>query len=132
LRRSFPRDDRRWPPLDRPSPSTEPKLNDDNVSNEQKDTESLDTSDTLRTRRPPSRPPGPPGFYPPGRRPPYGPSEPLPPIPPPRQPRRTVQLAEAYVPWQVYQGYVRPHELPGPGTIFPELFRTPPLYKREI
>lgn len=50
--------------------------------------------------------------------------------PPGSPPTGPVQLATAYVPWQVYNGYVRPPNLPAPGTIFPELARTPPLYKK--
>jgi|LSQX01.2.fsa_nt_gb hypothetical protein len=42
---------------------------------------------------------------------------------------RTVQLAEAFVPWQVYNGYCPPGQMAGPGTIFPELLRHPPLYQ---
>jgi len=40
-----------------------------------------------------------------------------------------VELAAAYVPFQVYTQIFRPGELPAPGTIFPELLRTPPLYR---
>lgn len=73
---------------------------------------------------PPGEPPCPPGdpHYPPGA--PDGPSWPSPPCP-----GGGVQLAEAFVPWQVYNGYCPPGQLEAPGTIFPEILRTPPLYQ---
>ena len=41
-----------------------------------------------------------------------------------------MELAAAYVPYQTYTTIYRPGEMPAPGTIFPELLRTPPLYGR--
>jgi len=61
----------------------------------------------------PGNPPCPPGT---------GPGAPCPP--------RGIPLATAWVPWQVYNGYVHPCEMAGPGTIFPELLRCPPLYQK--
>lgn len=40
------------------------------------------------------------------------------------------ELATAYVPWQVYTRIMAPGEAHPVGTIFPELARTPPLYKK--
>jgi len=92
---------------------------------------------------PPERPPGDPPWRPPEAPcppveppwcPPGGPSTPdggpCPgPWPPGYPSGRTVQLAEAFVPWQIYNGYCPPGQLEGPGTIFPELLRHPPLYQ---
>lgn len=61
--------------------------------------------------------------------PPY-PSYPSYPPYPPSPPMGPMELATAYVPWQVYRGFVRPGEAQIPGTIFPELARTPPLYQK--
>jgi hypothetical protein len=62
--------------------------------------------------------------------PPCPPRDPCPPREPHRPGRscQDVDLAEAFVPWQEYNGYCPPGHLEGPGTIFPELLRTPPLY----
>lgn len=65
------------------------------------------------------------GPQPPHSQPPY----PQPPYPQPPYPPHQRELATAHVPFQVYTGFVPPGQLPGPGTIFPELLRTPPLYK---
>jgi hypothetical protein len=82
----------------------------------------------------PPREPCPGDPCPPGRSP-CPPWDPCPGDPcPPREPHRPgrscqdVDLAEAFVPWQEYNGYCPPGHLEGPGTIFPELLRTPPLY----
>lgn len=62
--------------------------------------------------------------------PPRGPAT-MPPVAPGAAPPPValVELAAAYVPFQVYTQIFRPGELPAPGTIFPELLRTPPLYR---
>ncbi len=92
-------------------------------------------TDAAGKRRPQPNP----GEYPPGGRPPGewqpgwqpgGGAWPPGGWPPGTPPTGPVRLATAYVPWQVYNGYVKPPNLPAPGTIFPELARTPPLYKR--
>lgn len=71
----------------------------------------------------PGTPPCPPGGGPGAPCPPgTGPGVPCPP--------GGIQLATAWVPWQVYNGYVHPCEMAGPGTIFPELLRCPPLYQK--
>jgi len=40
------------------------------------------------------------------------------------------ELATAYVPWQVYTRIFEPREALQIGSIFPELVRTPPLYRK--
>ncbi|HHY11913.1 MAG TPA: spore coat associated protein CotJA [Firmicutes bacterium] len=40
------------------------------------------------------------------------------------------ELATAYVPWQMFTQTLSLREALRAGTLFPELIRTPPLYKR--
>ncbi len=68
----------------------------------------------------------------PGNPPGMGPGTPCPPGMGPGVPCPPggMPLATAWVPWQVYNGYVHPCEMAGSGTIFPELLRCPPLYQK--
>ena len=67
----------------------------------------------------PTPPPTGPGQ---GARPPLAPGATCPPVP-------ELELAAAYVPYQVYGTICPPGGQGAPGTIFPELMRTPPLYR---
>ena len=72
--------------------------------------------------------PHPPAPCPPAPAPAPGTMPPLAPgaLPPPVQ---VLELAAAYVPFQQFGTICPPGELAAPGTIFPELARTPPLYR---
>lgn len=59
---------------------------------------------------------------PPGTMPPLAPGALPPPVP-------IMELAAAYVPFQQFGCIWGPGEIQAPGTIFPELARTPPLYR---
>jgi hypothetical protein len=59
---------------------------------------------------------------PPGAMPPLSPGAMPPPVP-------MMELAAAYVPFQQFGCIWGPGEIQAPGTIFPELARTPPLYR---
>lgn len=67
----------------------------------------------------PTPPPTGPGQ---GAVPPLAPGAAYPPVP-------LLELAAAYVPYQVYSTICPPGGQGAPGTIFPELMRTPPLYR---
>ncbi len=129
-------------PPEAPSP---PQV-DSGLPGKEDDEGAKESAFSLRRRRPPwcppeepcppERPPwSPPEITPPPVEPPWGrPGGPQgpgsgPSWPPGSSFPRTVQLAEAFVPWQVYSGYCMPSQMKGPGTIFPELLRTPPLYQ---
>jgi len=70
----------------------------------------------------PGQPPGWPGGGPQYNMPPLAPGACPPPV-------RVLELAAAYVPFQQFTTIFAPGEMPAPGTIFPELLRTPPLYR---
>lgn len=94
-------------------------------------------------QRPPGSPYGP-GF---GPNPPFAPGWGPPPAPSPQPPPASpgawpplapgacpppvplLELAAAYTPFQAFTRIYAPGEMPAPGTIFPELLRTPPLYR---
>lgn len=84
-------------------------------------------------QRPQGSPYGP-GWFGPRPNPPAPAPQPgstMPPLAPGALPPpvAVLELAAAYVPFQQFTTIFAPGELPAPGTIFPELLRTPPLYR---
>ena len=79
----------------------------------------------------PSQPPGAGPWPNPPSGPGSGPYYNMPPLAPGGcpPPVSQLELAAAYVPFQAFTTIFGPGESPAPGTIFPELLRTPPLYR---